>query len=445
MLFAGPVRADDLADKIDEIVNRPEYKQARWGILLVDGTSGKTVYERNADQLFLPASTTKLFSCASALAAYGPEHRFTTPLYQRGEIKDGVLKGDLVLVASGDLTFGGRIGKDGKTAFVNNDHTYANSGLGEAGVTDSDPLYALDELAKQVAKAGIKEVTGEILVDDRLFTRARGTGSGPDLLSPMIVNDNLIDILVQPGKQVGQLAQVRMRPSTDYYHMDAEVVTVAEGKPTILNLETTGSNQFSVRGKIAVEAKPIVRVYPVEEPMLFARALLIEALRRQGIRVSATFHRPARYDLPTADEYEKLPKVGTFVSEPFSEAIAVTLKVSHNLYASILPLLVAAKHGELTLNAGLHHQREFLKDLGVPVETISFAGRAGGANADAVTPRATVALLACDAEAAGGRCLFRRAARARRRRHSGGLCVRAAAPPKEKCGPRRARSSSSTP
>ncbi len=392
-LCVGPLRADGLSDKIDEVVNRPDYKQARWGISIVDAKSGKAIYERNPEQLFIPASTTKLFSCAAALAAYGADYRFTTPLYQRGPVKDGVLRGDLILVASGDLTFGGRVGKNGKTVFVDNDHVYANSGLGEAAVTDTDPLYAIDELARQVAKAGIKEVSGEIMVDDRLFNRARGTGSGPDLISPMIVNDNLIDILVKPAKEQDRPAEVQMRPSSSYYQMDAEVMTVANGKATKLVLQSTGPTQFSVRGEIAVDAKPIVRIYNVDEPVLFARALLIEALRRQGVHCAASLFRPARFDVPTTDEYEKLKKVGCFVSAPFSEAIAVTLKVSHNLYASTLPLLVAAKRGEQTLESGLRRQREFLKSLGVPVETISFSSGAGGGSADAVTPRAAVKLL----------------------------------------------------
>src|SRR5262249_41621866 len=70
-----------------------------------------------------------------------------------------------------------------------------------------------------------------------------------------------------------------------------------------------------------------------------------------------------------------------------------TLKVSHNLYASTLPLLLAAKHKKRTLGEGLRLQGKELADLGVDVGTISFGGGAGGANADFVTPRATVQLL----------------------------------------------------
>jgi D-alanyl-D-alanine carboxypeptidase/D-alanyl-D-alanine-endopeptidase (penicillin-binding protein 4) len=69
------------------------------------------------------------------------------------------------------------------------------------------------------------------------------------------------------------------------------------------------------------------------------------------------------------------------------------LKVSHNLHASTLPLLVAARHGERTLAQGLKRQHDFLERIGVDVETISFGGGAGGSRADYTTPRATVQLL----------------------------------------------------
>jgi D-alanyl-D-alanine carboxypeptidase/D-alanyl-D-alanine-endopeptidase (penicillin-binding protein 4) len=89
-----------------------------------------------------------------------------------------------------------------------------------------------------------------------------------------------------------------------------------------------------------------------------------------------------------------MPRVALHTSPPFSELIKVTLKVSHNLYASTLPILVSlSQNGPATIHDGLRRQGKFLKDLHVPAETISFAGGAGGANADAVTPRAAVELL----------------------------------------------------
>jgi D-alanyl-D-alanine carboxypeptidase/D-alanyl-D-alanine-endopeptidase (penicillin-binding protein 4) len=382
-----------LAEKIRAIMDGPDYKQAHWGLLIVDAASGKRVYERDPDRLFIPASTTKLFSCAAALAEFGPDYRFETPVYRRGEVREGVLRGDLILVASGDLTFGGRLSKDGKVLFADHDHIYANSDTTESAVTDSNPTQALDELAKQILASGIREVRGEVLIDDRLFDPARGSGSGPDTLSPMIVNDNVVDVIITPGAKEGESAQCHMRPETAAVQMDADVVTVAKGQARHLEVRTAGGQRFSVHGQIPIDDRPQVRIYPVDSPTLFARTLFIEALRRQGVKVHANLFHADRTALPAPKEYAEANRVANFTSPPFAGAIKVTLKVSHNLYASTLPLLIAARHGERTLANGLRRQGKILSELGVPVETISFGGGAGGAAADAITPRAAVQLL----------------------------------------------------
>ncbi|HJZ92826.1 MAG TPA: D-alanyl-D-alanine carboxypeptidase/D-alanyl-D-alanine-endopeptidase [Gemmataceae bacterium] len=390
LVFAAISRADDLAEKIRAVTDGPEYAAARWGILVADGKSGKTVYELNPDKLCLPASVTKLYTCATALAELGPDFRFVTPVYRRGEVKDGVLQGDLILVASGDLTFGGRRGKGGTTLYTDTDHTYANSGLMNSRLTDSDPFYALDDLAQQVS-TGIQEVRGEILIDERLFPRARSSGSGPDVVSPMLVNDNVVDVTITPGAKEGDAATVKIRPETAYVQMDADVRTGAEKSAISVTIEATGSGPFMVRGQVPAKGEPVVRICAVDDPILWARALFIEALRRKGVKVAASLHRPRRFDLPSAGD--RLPRVAEYKSEPLAETIKVTLKVSHNLYASTLPVLVGLRHGSGTAEFGLRQQAKLLRGFGVDPDTVSFAGGAGGAQADSVTPRATVGLL----------------------------------------------------
>ena len=392
VLCPTAVSADELADRIGAVINAPEYREAHWGLLVVDAGTGKIVYEHNSGRLFAPASTTKLFSCTAALCALGPGHKFETPVYRRGSLTDGRLDGDLILVASGDLTLGGRTGKDGRMLFANGDHTYANGNL-SARLPDTDPLAGLKALAKQVREAGIRKVTGEVLIDDRLFEPAQGSGSGPDRLTPILVNDNVVDIIITPATKAGEPATVRTRPEKHFLHMDARVRTVESSKGVRTTVRRAGPGRFTVRGQVPVGARPVVRIWPVEDPAAFARGLFIEALRREGIEVQAGPMRVPQASLPDRDSYGKLQRVAVFTSPPLSEAIKVTLKVSHNLYASTLPLLLAAKEGKRTLADGMRLERKILKDLGVDVSTISFGGGAGGARADMVTPRATVGLL----------------------------------------------------
>ncbi len=383
---------NDLATRIETVTNRTEYRQAHWGILIMDAQSGETLYAHNPDKLFFPASTTKLYSCAAALDALGPDYRFETPVYSRGTVKDGRLLGDLILVARGDLTLGGRTDANGRMAFKDYDHTYAN-GNTKAELTEPSPLAGLKSLAQQIAAAGIHHVQGDVLIDDRLFTRSRGSGSGPGLLTPIVVNDNVVDVVVTPADEPGQPASVRMRPETTFVQMDAQVDTVGEDGPLRVDIRSAGPHSFVVRGRIPVKAKPLIRIYSVEDPAQYARALFIETLRGHGVGVSASPLQPPGAELPEKDSYAKLGRVAVFTSPPFSEVVKVTLKVSHNLYASTLPLLVAAHNGRKTVADGLHRQRKFLADLGLDVDSISFGGGAGGANADAVTPRASVQLL----------------------------------------------------
>ena len=398
-LLLGPLgdslsAADKLATEIGTVIEAAEFKTAHWGILVVDLQSGAVVYEMNPDRLFAPASVTKLFSVATALDALGPDHRFETPVYARGEINAaGELIGDLILVASGDLTLGGRTTAEGEIAFTSSDHTYANGG-DKGELTGPDPLAGLNELARLVAANGIKKVRGEVLIDDRLFDKESSSGSGPRRVTPLVINDNLIDLTIAPTKP-GMPAQVTWRPQSAAVQVDAKVETGAAGEPVSVSIRGVDWHTVVVRGKIPAEHKPLVRVYEVSDATAFGRGLLIEALGRAGVDVSAS---PLAVSgggpsLPAREEYPKLKLVAKFVSPPFSENARLILKVSHNLHASTLPLLVAAKNGERSLAAGLRRQAAFLKQVGVDADSISFGGGAGGASADFVTPRATVQLL----------------------------------------------------
>jgi D-alanyl-D-alanine carboxypeptidase/D-alanyl-D-alanine-endopeptidase (penicillin-binding protein 4) len=391
-LTANVATAQNLATRIAEIIDVPEYRHGRWGLLVVEADSGRVVYERNAQKLFIPASTTKLYSCSSALQALGPDYKFETPVYARGTVEAGQLRGDLILVASGDLTLGGRTLPDGTMAFTNNDHTYADTTTTTDSLTPTDLLAGLNALAKQVKAAGIDRVDGDVLIDARLFDSASSSGSGPRLVTPIVVNDNVIDVIVTPAMAADRPATVTLRPETAFVALDAQVDTTADGRPSV-DLSSPGPGKLIVRGRIPVTAKAQLRSQPVDDPGQFARTLFIEALRRQGVAVAASPLREPRADLPDRDAYRTLTRVAVFVSPPLSETVKVALKVSHNLYASTMPLLVAAKHGERTLAAGLRRQRAFLGELGVDLDSVSFAGGAGGDRADATTPRATVSLL----------------------------------------------------
>lgn len=380
--------ADSLSERIDAFLEQSHYKHGQWGLLVTDLKSGDVLYARAADKLFAPASVTKVYSVSAALDALGADYRFETPLYARGKISDdGLLDGDLILVASGDPTLGGRATASGEIAYTNNDHIYGDG----AELTGGDPLAGLNELAKAALAAGVRQVRGDVLIDDRLFDHATGTGSGPSLLTPIIVNDNLIDVVVTPAA-AGSAAQVVCRPSTTSIVVDARVQTAPADGRTQVTVEAPRDGALVIRGHIAAGHKPYFHAHEIADPASFARSLLIEALSRAGVTVETSALGKNTSDrLP--EHYDNLRQVAKLTSPPFSEAARLVLKVSHNLHASTLPLLMAARQGQRTLREGMRLEREFFIKAGVDADTISFGGAAGGDPADFVTPRATVTLL----------------------------------------------------
>ena len=383
---------DPLAAQIQALLDEPAYRTAHWGLLFVELKSGEVLYEHNRHKLFAPASVTKIFSTSAALDALGVDYRFKTPIFARGEIdSQGKLTGDLILRASGDPTLGGRTNDKGEIDFTDSDHTYANWSS-ESGLTPQDPLTGLNELARQVHASGVRSIDGEVLIDDRMFDAAEGSGSGPKQVSPIMVNDNVIDLVLKPG-EAGKPAEITWRPHCSLLRVESRVETIAAGgKAEMFVRDHEGL--LTITGKLPAGKQPVVRIQEVSDPAGWARSLFIEALERVGVSVSShpTLKHPPK-SLPAVTQYSELKQVAELKSPPFAENARLILKVSHNLHASELPLLLAASQGKRTLADGMKLQREFLQRCGLDADSISFGGGAGGARADYVTPQATVQLL----------------------------------------------------
>jgi D-alanyl-D-alanine carboxypeptidase/D-alanyl-D-alanine-endopeptidase (penicillin-binding protein 4) len=207
------------------------------------------------------------------------------------------------------------------------------------------------------------------------------------------VNDNVVDVVITPGSKLGEAAKVRIVPETDSVQFDAQVDTTS-GEAALVEVHAVAPHRLTVRGRIPVGHKPILKTYEVEDPASFARSLFIETLRSRGIRVGASpLAENEVAKLPSKAEVAGLPMVAEYTSPPFREYLKVILKVSQNLHASTLPMLVAARHGETTLAQGLRREADLLAKLGVDARAVSFGGGAGGSRSDLVTPRSTVTLL----------------------------------------------------
>ncbi len=394
-------------DAILQIMDKPRYASASWSLRVVDLESGEIVYDLEPNRLAFTGSVRKTYSVGLALNELGPEHTFETPVYARGEVdRDGVLAGDLILVANGDLTMGGRTTPQGTVAFTNFDHTEANS-LGSAILTAPDPLAGVDELAEQVAAAGIRTVEGDVIVDDRLFDLFR-VPNGNVLITPIIINDNLIDVTIIPT-QPGQPAIVDWRPKSAAFAVEADVMTVAADAQEDVTLSSDDPSCIGlagctgkVRGQIPVGFQPglpgvetLVQTFKVEDPASYARIVLIEALERAGVAVTAdTIAKNPSDDLPPRDWYAESDKVAELVSLPYSQYSRLILKVSHNLGANLSLMLFGLAKGVRTRNDALAVERKTLiEDYGIDGSEFIFPTNGSGSPDSQAAPSATVNLL----------------------------------------------------
>jgi D-alanyl-D-alanine carboxypeptidase len=194
------------SDVVQQVINRPVYRHALFGIEIYSLDSQKCLYSLNGDKLFTPGSTTKLLTEGTALQLFGPDYRFHTFLYRTGEVdSQGELKGDLVLVASGDPNLSNRMQPDGSLAFADEDHSYGGPG---SRLVPGDPLVVINDFARQIAAAGIKRVRGNVAVDVSLFPEGQRELGTNVVISPITLNDNVIDVTIEPGTADGGPAKL---------------------------------------------------------------------------------------------------------------------------------------------------------------------------------------------------------------------------------------------
>ncbi|MFI8387777.1 D-alanyl-D-alanine carboxypeptidase/D-alanyl-D-alanine-endopeptidase [Streptomyces sp. NPDC085540] len=379
-----------LDPRITEIMRGPDYRNAQWGLLQTDPESGRVVHSLFPEQFFIPGSTAKLISVSGPWHTLGADHRFVTPLYAVGARDGATLTGDLDLVAQGDLTMGGRTRPDGTVAYTDLDHTYANDFPG-ATLTPENPLAGIDQLARQVRDSGITRVDGDVIVDSRLFV------PDPELVptpTPLIINDNLIDLMTTPGDRPGAEARLDWRPKVAPYEVTSAVKTVAAGKPTAVTVTATdGGTRIRLTGTIAADSAPLLRTSPIGDPAAFGRVALIEALERAGVHVTADPSGPNPVGRLPRD-YAGRPRVAAYTSPPYAQYAKLILKVSHNLGANLGMCLLAVTTKSDQCPAGFPVLADFLDEAGVDREQAQLMDGRGGNPADRATPQVLVQMLA---------------------------------------------------
>jgi serine-type D-Ala-D-Ala carboxypeptidase/endopeptidase (penicillin-binding protein 4) len=395
-----------LEKRVGAILSQPDLARGFWGIEVVSLQNGKVLCSQNADKLFTPASNTKLFTTAAALALIGPNYNFRTTVETSGTLdKHGRLTGDLVLVGRGDPNLSGR-----ELPYAL--HTARNE----------HPIQVLEQLADELVKKGVKYVDGDIVADDSYFAFERyGEGWSQDDLvwdygapvSALTINDNVVFVNILPGDRVGERAFVSITPFADYYRIDNRIITTPGGtqRKIFINREP-GSTLLTLWGNVPLDDAGASEDLAIEDPAEFAATLFRGLLQNRGVSVygrqrtrhtelaslstfTVTASAPARGG---EEPLHPLPNqalvLASYQSKPLVEDVRVINKVSQNLHAEILLRLLGREKGTAgTVEGGLEVLQGFLNQAGVPNDQYVFYDGSGLSRQNLVTPHAVVQLL----------------------------------------------------
>src|SRR5579864_5510344 len=99
---AEAAQANDIPQDIDRIL-WAFHPRAKIGIVVQSMQTGQILYQRNQDELLVPASNLKLFTAYAALDKLGPQFKFQTQLLTDAtSFNNGMLEGNLYAKFNGD-------------------------------------------------------------------------------------------------------------------------------------------------------------------------------------------------------------------------------------------------------------------------------------------------------------------------------------------------------
>lgn len=271
-----PPRFPAISALLVEAHANPALAGAAIGFCLID-SKGESVMEENAQTAFIPASSLKTLTTATALEVLGPDFRFTTTLKSTAPIEAGVIRGDLVIIGGGD------------------------------------PMLAMADLqawADELKNRGLSMITGRVRADARIFPGSlygdfwnwgdigNGYGSG---VCGLNLNHNRYTLAFRAGGSVGAPATL-LGISVDVPDVDWSNEVTTGSKDSGDGVVIHGgemTNVIHLRGTVPLGAEKFNVSGAVPDPARFATHCLTKMLAARGIRTGKTKidHAEPRHEL----------------------------------------------------------------------------------------------------------------------------------------------------
>lgn len=308
-LFSGTLPYDLEAEIASIPLNKSNYS-----IFIQSTSSPIPLASWHAHKKRSPASVIKLLTTYSALMELGYDYRWETKFYYTGTIRRGVLRGDLVVKASGDPTL--------KTRDV-------------------------DSIVSAIRSHGIRQITGNIILDKSIFRISSRNNSGFDknryspynaMPDALMFNQRKSTVCVSPhGRKVYTTKDI---PDLSYRVIN---------KMRLVNGSCRGSRSWprvSIKnrtmifsGKLSKNCSDRKICKVVTKPHLSFYYTLKSKIKKKGIKYTGKM------------KLRQTPKSAKYLFSHFSksleEIISITAKKSNNLFArQIMLTLGVTQYGK---------------------------------------------------------------------------------------------------
>ena len=370
---AGPTA--EIPEPIRRFIERPILRGASVSFVVKRVKDGKTLYNYEGDRQLTPASVMKTVTSATALELLGEDYRFETTVEYDGELRpDGILDGNLYIRGGGDPTLNSSESRTPKDSIV-------------------------DAWVEAVRAAGIREITGAVVADERVFDNEGvsmkwlledlGSSYGQGCYG-LNIFDNRIGISLSSGAKgtTPQVTAVTPRVEGLTFHNYLRAAT----KDSAYVVGFPFANERSLFGTLPARRSGLYLGADLPDPPLFVARYVSERLRDRGIRIRK---RPSSMRIEAGRETSRPRRpIITTRSRPLREIVRALCVVSHNLYADALLKTLGRRLTESeqsSFGRGAQVAREYWQDRGLDASSLWMYDGSGLA----VTGKVTASFL-CD-------------------------------------------------
>lgn len=328
-----------------------------YGICVMNASTGEIIAQHDMNRSLATASTMKIITTATALSLLGENYQYKTVIEYDGEIKDGVLNGNVYIKGTGDPSLGSdRFGAQNEMNAI------------------------LRSWGEEVKKKGISKINGKIIGDATLFHSQTipdywpwadignyyGTGA-----TGLSLNENMYKIHLKTGKREGEPVQLLgWEESMKHLTFVNELTTGAAG---------SGDNSYIygapyttlryIRGTLPPNEDDFVIKGSVPNSEGYCAEMFCDKLAEMGIAttigtgsMSLEKIEGKIYDKPRNPIYVQ-------ISPALKDIVYWTNQRSVNLFAECLMSTIGlVKTGVASTKAGIDQVWKFWESKGIPTE-----------------------------------------------------------------------------